>query len=44
VVDYVAKFFILFKDLIMETTKNEFERLLSMFRNGIERENIYHKE
>ncbi len=35
VVDYIAKFFVLFKDLIMETTKVEFERIVTMFRNGI---------
>ncbi|CAF0918932.1 unnamed protein product [Rotaria sordida] len=33
VVDYISKFFVHFKDLIMETTAVEFERLLSMFRN-----------
>ncbi|CAF4635126.1 unnamed protein product [Rotaria sp. Silwood1] len=34
VVDFVSKFFVHFKDLIMETTTVEFERLLSMFRNA----------
>ncbi|CAF3353381.1 unnamed protein product [Rotaria socialis] len=33
VVDYVSRFFVQFKDLIMETTTIEFERLLSMFRS-----------
>ncbi|CAF3742283.1 unnamed protein product [Rotaria magnacalcarata] len=33
VVDYISRFFVQFKDLIMETTTIEFERLLSMFRN-----------
>ncbi|CAF2720620.1 unnamed protein product [Rotaria sp. Silwood2] len=34
VVDYVSKFFVHFKDLIMETTTVEFERLVNMFRNA----------
>ncbi|CAF1040042.1 unnamed protein product [Adineta ricciae] len=34
VVDYVSKFFVLFKDIIMDTTKVEFDRLLTVFKNG----------
>ncbi|CAF4460877.1 unnamed protein product, partial [Adineta steineri] len=33
VIDYISKFFIIFKDIIMETTKTEFERFVTMFRN-----------
>ncbi|CAF0838635.1 unnamed protein product [Adineta steineri] len=33
VIDYISKFFVIFKDIIMETTKIEFERFVTMFRN-----------